>query len=132
MLLEARRLRRYTCQMTVLYRILSAADWQATQAASSFVGSADDQRDGFIHLSAAHQVTETAAKHYAGRADLILLWIGSEELSKLRPGALKWETSRGGDRFPHLYGSLPIEAVERAQPLPLGPDGRYVFQDLRA
>jgi uncharacterized protein (DUF952 family) len=117
-------------KMTTLYRILSLGDWQAAQAAGVFNGSAHDRRDGFIHLSTVQQVRETAARHYAGQADLMLLSIIADKLIELRPGALKWELSRGGDSFPHLYASLPLAALERAQALPLGADGKHVFPAL--
>jgi uncharacterized protein (DUF952 family) len=116
--------------MTTLYRILPVGDWRAAQAAGAFDGSAHDRRDGFIHLSTPQQVRETAARHYAGQTDLVLLSVIGDKLMALRPGALKWEVARGGDRFPHLYASLPLGAVERAQPLPLGADGEHVFPAL--
>lgn len=118
--------------MTTLYRILPLAEWRAAQVAGAFSGSADDRRDGFIHLSTQQQVRETAARHYAGQADLMLLSVIGDRLAESRPGALKWELSRGGDRFPHLYASLPVDAVERAQPLPLGADGKHVFPALES
>jgi uncharacterized protein (DUF952 family) len=116
--------------MTTLYRILPLDDWRAAQAAGGFAGSAHDLRDGFIHLSTRQQVRETAARHYAGQADLMLLSVVCDKLIALRPGALKWELARGGDRFPHLHASLPLAAVERAQALPLGADGKHVFPAL--
>jgi uncharacterized protein (DUF952 family) len=112
--------------MTIIYRILPAADWAAAQAAGRFTGSAHDIRDGFIHFSTSAQVAETAAKHYAGLQGLVLLYVKTESLSV----PLKWETSRNDDLFPHLYGDLPVAAVHRIEPLPLGPDGRHVFPDL--
>ncbi len=98
--------------MPTIYRILSRAAWREAQAEGFFRGSADDARDGFIHFSAAHQVEETARKHYAGQTDLLLLHVQSERLGP----ALKWEPSRGGDLFPHLYGPLEVTLVERAEP----------------
>jgi len=109
--------------MTVIYRIVSAADWQAAQAAGAFTGSAHDIRDGFIHFSTARQAAETAAKHYAGNADLLLLYVRASDLT----APLKWEKSRNDDLFPHLYGPLPVSAVHRVEPLPLDIDGRHVF-----
>jgi uncharacterized protein (DUF952 family) len=116
--------------MTKLYRIVPERSFRAMQATGVFVGSADDRRDGFIHLSAGGQVRATAAKHYAGQTDLMLLALASETLDALRPGALKWEISRGGDRFPHLYATLPVEAVLDVHALPLGDDGAHVFPEL--
>jgi uncharacterized protein (DUF952 family) len=115
--------------MSTLYRILSAADWERARAAAVFRGSAHDERDGYIHLSAAHQVLETAAKHYANQADLVLLYIPAAALVEPEH-ALRWEASRGGDSFPHLYGALPVAAVSRVERLPLGADGKHQFPPL--
>lgn len=112
--------------MTTIYRIISAADWAAAQAAGSFAGTAHDHRDGFIHFSTATQAAETAARHYAGLTGLLLLYVHDDALSS----PLKWERSRNDDLFPHLYGSLPVSAVHRVEPLPLGADGRHVFPEL--
>lgn len=111
--------------MTIIYRILPAADWAAAKAAGYFAGSAHDIRDGFIHFSTAAQVAETAAKHYAGLEDLVLLYVRADALA----APLKWEKSRNDDLFPHLYGDLPVTAVHRVAPLPLGPDGRHVLPE---
>jgi uncharacterized protein (DUF952 family) len=108
-----------------IYKILSAAEWQAAQATGRFAGSAVDRRDGYIHFSTAEQAAETAAKHFAGQRDLLLLEVGTEGLAELR-----WEPSRGGALFPHLYAPLAVAAVRRALPLPLGDDGRHVFPPL--
>lgn len=114
--------------MTVIYRIIRAADWAAAQAAGAFTGTAHDLRDGFIHFSTAAQAAETAAKHYAGQADLLLLYVRTSDLA----APLKWEPSRNDDLFPHLYGPLPVAAVHRVAQLPLdATTGRHVFpQDL--
>lgn len=85
-------------------------------------------RDGFIHFSSAEQVAETAARHYAGQSDLVLIWVDAEALG----AALRWEPSRGGALFPHLYGALPVAAVTRVEPLSLGPDGKHVFPEALA
>jgi len=77
----------------------------------------------FIHLSTRDQVVESAALHFAGAADVLLLTVDAGALGP----ALRWEASRGGARFPHLYGDLPLDAVIAADPLPLGADGRHVF-----
>lgn len=113
--------------MTTIYKICSAAEWRAAEREGVFRGSAVDLRDGFIHFSAADQVAETAAKHFAGQADLLLIHIDADKLGD----ALKWEASRGGALFPHLYGDLRMEPVIRTEPLPLGPDGRHVFPALK-
>lgn len=99
-----------------IYRLVSHEDWQTALAAGAFHGSAHDLRDGFIHFSTASQVRETAAKHYAGRADLLLLRVA---VAALR-APLRWEVSRNQELFPHLYGALPVTAVDGVDPLPLG------------
>ncbi len=89
-------------------------------------GSDVDRRDGFIHFSTAAQLVETAAKHFAGLADLMLVAVDGDVLGS----SLKWEPSRGGDLFPHLYAALPVEAVLWAQPLPDEVDGRRTLPGL--
>lgn len=91
-----------------------------------FRGSEHDLRDGFIHFSTAAQVAETAARHFAGQRDLLLVRIDSEALGD----RLRWEASRGGDLFPHLYGELDPAAVLGVDPLPLGPNGQHQFPTL--
>jgi uncharacterized protein (DUF952 family)/ubiquinone/menaquinone biosynthesis C-methylase UbiE len=119
-----------TSGITTLYRIVSANDWRSAQEAGVFNGSAHDIRDGFIHFSTAHQVVETAAKHYAGQHDLVLLFTPITALPHTADAVLKWEVSRDGGLFPHLYGALPVAAVQRVEPLPLGPDGVHRFPEL--
>jgi uncharacterized protein (DUF952 family) len=97
--------------MASIYRILARPDYEAARATGVFPGTAHDRRDGFIHFSAAHQVAETARKHYAGQTDLLLLEVSCEALEQLGGPELKWEVSRGGELFPHLYGTLPMAAV---------------------
>jgi uncharacterized protein (DUF952 family) len=110
-----------------IYKICDAAAWQAAERLGEFAGAPVDLADGYIHFSAADQVEETAAKHFAGRHDLVLVAVAADALGP----ALKWEPSRGGALFPHLYGKLPLRAVRWAKPLPLGPDGRHVFAALK-
>jgi uncharacterized protein (DUF952 family) len=112
---------------TTIYKICSAELWRDALAAGLFRGAPPDERDGFIHFSTARQVTETAAKHYAGAAGQMLVAVDAGLLE----GALKWERSRGDDLFPHLYGPLSLDAVLWAVPLPLGADGRHVFPELQ-
>ena len=112
--------------MTTIYKICSAQLWGDAQRAGLFRGAPLDLRDGFIHFSSAAQVAETAARHFAGAADQVLLAVDGARLGE----ALKWEPSRGGDLFPHLYAALPLDAVTWAKPLPLGADGRHVFPEL--
>ncbi len=109
----------------LIYKIAEAAQWVEAMACGAFDGSADDKRDGFIHFSTATQARETAAKHFAGRAGLVLVAVHVEHLGAL----LKWEPSRGGALFPHVYGALPMTAVAWARPLPVGADGHHAFPD---
>jgi uncharacterized protein (DUF952 family) len=112
--------------MPTLYKICTATQWREATREGVFRGSAHDIRDGFIHFSTAEQVAETAARHFAGQDDLLLIAVDGATLGK----ALKWEPSRGGALFPHLYGALALAAVRRIEPLPLGPDGRHAFPPL--
>ena len=96
-------------------------------AAGRFDGAPVDLADGFIHFSTAAQLRGTAAKHFAGQADLVLAAIRAEALD---PAALRWEPSRGGDLFPHLYAPLPMSAVAFVRNLPLGADGAHQFGEL--
>ena len=98
----------------------------AAEAAGIYRGSSQDAADGFIHFSTAEQIRESARKHRAGQANLVLVTVDAGKLGT----ALKWETSRGGGLFPHLYGPLPLTAVIRVEPLPLGPDDLHVFPKL--
>lgn len=106
-----------------IFKILRESEWAAAQAAGVYAGSAVDLKDGFIHFSTAAQAAETAAKHFAGQTDLVLVRLEAAALGD----ALKWEPSRGGALFPHLYGSLPTRLATWVKPLPLGADGRHVF-----
>jgi uncharacterized protein (DUF952 family) len=109
--------------MPLIYKICPAPLWRKAERAGRFDGSADDQRDGFIHFSAADQVAGTAAKHFAGQSDLLLVSVDADRLGT----ALKWEPSRGGALFPHFYGALAMDSVIAIEPLPLDSEGRHVF-----
>jgi uncharacterized protein (DUF952 family)/phosphohistidine phosphatase SixA len=102
-----------------VYKILPQADWAQAVQTGAYQGSADDARDDFIHLSARGQVAETARRHFHGREGLVLVALDPRELG----AGLKWERSRGGALFPHLYGPLPAAAALQVRPLPLGADG---------
>ncbi len=111
-----------------IYTLVRETDWRAAEAAGAYAGSADDARDGFLHFSAAGQVRASAAKHRAGVPDLQLV----EADAALLGDALKWEPASGGKRpglFPHLYAPLPLSAVVRVVPLPLGVDGLHRFPE---
>ena len=112
--------------MTIIYKILPASLWQDAQKAGVFTGSEVDLKDGYIHFSTAQQAVETTAKHFAGQNDLVLLHVEADTLGD----ALKWEPSRGGALFPHLYDNLRLKHVTRVDPLPLGRDGRHIFPSL--
>lgn len=107
----------------MIYKICTAAEWCDAEARGIFTGSPVDITDSFIHFSTAAQVEETARRHFAGQSDLVLVAADPGALGD----ALKWETSRGGDLFPHLYGSLPISTATSVVSLPLGDDGVHVF-----
>jgi uncharacterized protein (DUF952 family) len=109
--------------MTTIYKICPASQWAAAERAGEFRGSGIDLADGYIHFSTAGQVAETAAKHFAGMPELVLVAVAAEDVG----GALKWEPSRGGALFPHLYGVLPMTAVRWAKPLPLDAGGMHVL-----
>lgn len=108
---------------SIIYKICDRALWRQAEHDGVFVGAAIDLADGYIHLSAADQVAETAARHFAGQHDLVLVAVAAAALGS----ALRWETSRGGALFPHLYGPLPMASVLWVKPLPLDADGRFVF-----
>jgi uncharacterized protein (DUF952 family) len=112
--------------MKTIYKISPRQAWDDAAKAGIFTGAPVDIADGYIHFSAAHQVRETAAKYFHGQPDLILAAINADALGE----ALKWEPSRGGDLFPHLYGPLPMSAVLSVIALPLGSDGAPVIPDL--
>ena len=97
--------------------------WQDAVRNGSFGGSPVDVADGFIHFSTAAQVRDTAATHFAGVSDLLIVAVSAADLG----APLRWEPSRGGDLFPHLYAELPITAVHWVEPLPLDANGRHVF-----
>jgi uncharacterized protein (DUF952 family) len=109
-----------------IYKISPKAAWDEAEAAGVFTGAPVDLKDGYIHFSTATQAVETAAKHFAGAADLVVVAIDAAKLG----AALKWEVSRGGALFPHLYADLPMAAVRWAKALPLDGDGRHVFPPL--
>ncbi len=112
--------------MTTIYKISPRQAWDDAEKAGIFTGAPVDIADGYIHFSAAHQVRETAAKYFHGQPDLILAAINAAALGE----TLKWEPSRGGDLFPHLYGTLSMSAVMSVISLPLASDGAPVIPEL--
>jgi uncharacterized protein (DUF952 family) len=111
---------------TDLFKILPASRW-AERDPGAVPPAPVDRADGFVHLSAAHQVRETARKHFRGRGEaLVLLRIDPRRLPE---GTLRWEPSRGGDLFPHVYGDVPEAAVVAVYPLPEPSPGAHRFPD---
>lgn len=109
-----------------IYKIVPAPLWDDARRAGVFAGAPVDLADGFIHFSTAEQVAETAARHFAGARDLVLLAV---DVNALTARGLKWEPSRGGALFPHLYAPLPVSAVVWEKPLAW--DGaRHIFPEL--
>jgi uncharacterized protein (DUF952 family) len=104
--------------MTRIYKILPQAEWEAALAVGRYAGSALDAADGFMHFSTAAQAPETARRHFAGEAGLVVLALEADDLG----AALRWEPSRGGALFPHLYGPLDPALVRRVSLAPLGAD----------
>ncbi len=104
---------------STIYKICTHSEWADAITSGRYDGSADDQRDGFIHFSTATQLAGTLARHFCDRADLVLIAFESASFGP----ALKWEPSRGGALFPHLYGPLDPSLAQPPVPLPIGADG---------
>lgn len=119
--LTAARRRGITSPM-LIYKIFRGPEWTALREAGETPGAPVDIADGFVHFSTAAQAAETAARHFAGEDGLMLLAVEADTLGD----ALKWEPSRGGALFPHLYRALRLGDVAWAQPLPL-VNGAHVF-----
>ena len=119
--------RRYSPLMSsLIYKIVPRALWREAERTGYFTGAPVDLADGYIHFSTAAQLQETAARHFAGQGDLMLVAVDGAALGE----ALRWEASRGGALFPHLYARLAVDAALWARPLPLGDDGRHLFPEL--
>ena len=112
--------------MTFIYKISPRTAWREAEQAGVFTGAPVDLADGFIHFSAGPQVQETARRHFRGQPDLILAAVATVALGS----ALKWEASRGGDLFPHLYGPLPMAAVQSVIDLPLDAEGFPIIPEV--
>ncbi|MBV1700886.1 MAG: DUF952 domain-containing protein [Hyphomicrobiales bacterium] len=112
--------------MALIYKILPAQLWREAQASGKLIGAPVDLADGYIHFSSAEQVVETAARHFALQDNLVLLAVETERLD----AALRWEVSRNGALFPHLYAPLRIADVAFAHPLPLLANGQHDFSGL--
>jgi uncharacterized protein (DUF952 family) len=111
-----------------IYKIVSADLWQTAENTGSFTGAGIDLADGYIHFSTGAQARRTAELYFHGQANLLLVAADGESLGD----ALKYEPSRGGDLFPHLYAALPLTSVLWVKPLPLDSDGNHIFPETLA
>ena len=109
----------------LVYKILRPEEWSTFKMQETYAGAPVDRADGYVHLSTAEQAPETAARHFAGEEGLRLLAFDSAGFGD----ALRWEPSRGGALFPHLYAPLPRAAMLWSAPLPIGPGGRHRFPE---
>jgi uncharacterized protein (DUF952 family) len=110
----------------LIYKIVPEALWRAAEALAQFDGAPVDLAEGFIHFSTAAQLRATAARHFAAQRDLLLIAVEADRLGD----ALKWEPSRGGDLFPHLYAPLQLTEIVRVDALPLRDDDTHDFGGL--
>ncbi len=114
--------------MPTIYKICTESEWRNAERDGAYRGSSVDRADGFIHFSTATQAPETASKWFAGQQDLVLVAVDGDSLGD----ALRWEPSRGGALFPHLYGDLSLSAVRSVVRLSLDAAGRHVFPPMPA
>lgn len=112
---------------TLIFKITTRAQWAQAEAAGQFSGAPVDLQDGYIHFSTAATVAETAAKHFSAQSDLLLVAVDESLLGE----NLRYEISRGGLAFPHLYADLPLTAVRWVKDLPLRNDGKHQFPELK-
>ena len=111
---------------SLIFKIVDTAEWRDARSRGAYGGSPVDRQDGFIHFSTADQVQATAEKWFAGRLGLLLVAVDATTLG----AELRWETSRGGGLFPHLYANLPMSAVVWERDLMLDDAGRFQFGPL--
>ena len=109
--------------LMLIYKVVTADQWAAAEQQGEFRGAAIDLQDGYIHFSTATQVRETVSKHFAGQLDLVLVGIDPVKLGD----DLRWEPSRGGALFPHLYANLSLDDVVSVDDLPIGKDGSHLY-----
>lgn len=107
----------------LIFKIVRRAEWEASVKAGRYDGSAHDARDGFLHFSTAKQLMGTLEKHYAGADNLVLVAIEDDTLGP----ALKWEPSRGGDLFPHLYAPLSLGHVRWSADIGRDAEGKFLL-----
>lgn len=110
---------------TLVYKIVNAAEWASAARSGAYGGSPDDERDGYIHLSSVGQLIGTLTRHFENQRGLVLVEFDAKELEP----ALRWEPSRNGALFPHLYGPLPTAAARRVTPLANAADGTIVLPE---
>ena len=109
----------------MIVKILRDAEWNLFAREGCFAGAPVDLADGYIHFSTPAQAAETAAKHFKGEQGLKIVAVDPKRLGD----ALRWEPSRGGQLFPHLYGVLEMKHVLWDETLPIGPDGQHIFPE---
>lgn len=112
--------------MNVIFKIVPKKLWDDAVEIGGFEGAPIDKADGYIHFSTKEQVRETAAKHFAGQKDLLLVALDADDFGEL----LRWEPSRGGDLFPHLYATFNPSRAIWVRDLPLDSDGNHVFPEV--
>ena len=112
----------------IIYKIATRDLWREAEEKGVFEGAPIDHADGYIHFSTAEQAQETAAKHFKGQDDLLLVAINADQLGD----KLVYEPSRGGQLFPHLYAALPLSTVRWVKPLPMNEDGSHTFPEFDA
>jgi uncharacterized protein (DUF952 family) len=110
----------------LIFHLCRQDEWEEARSRGAYAGSSQDRQDGFIHFSTAEQLPGSARKHRAGQPNIVLLAVDPTPLGE----ALKWEPSRSGALFPHLYGELPVSAVRWTKNLPLGADGIHILPPL--
>ncbi len=108
-----------------VYKIAPRELFEASRAAGKFLGAPIDLKDGYIHFSTATQLAETLRLHFAGQSDLVVFSVDAPALG----AALRWEPSRGGQLFPHLYGELPMRAALQTAIVSVGADGSVALPD---
>lgn len=109
---------------TLIYKIATEDVLEASKRAGDFVGMPIDLKDGYVHFSTAAQLAETLRLHFAGQADLVVFAVPTNGL-----GDLRWEQSRGGQSFPHLYGALPMAAMTQSAIISVAADGAVALPD---
>lgn len=113
---------------TRIFKIYTAPQWERRVSLGHMAWAPVDEADGFVHLSALNQVLATANKHFVGQVGLVLVEIDPAALPE---DSLRWEVSRGGDRFPHVYATMPLQAAKQHWPFEAGEDGFVLPECLR-